>query len=51
LKVFEAADIKNADKAAAATLAQGVLSSLAKHDGKGVQRANEGKPAKWRLAP
>ena len=35
---------------AAQDLAQGVLSSLSKHDGKGVQKTNEGKPAKWRLA-
>jgi hypothetical protein len=48
-KVFEAADIKAADKTAAATVAQAVLSSLSKHEGKGVQRTNEGKPAKWKL--
>jgi hypothetical protein len=50
-KVFEAADIKPADKAAAATVAQAVLSSLSKPEGKGVQRTTEGKPAKWCLAP
>jgi hypothetical protein len=37
-KVFEAADIKAADKTAAATVAQAVLSSLSKDEGKGVQR-------------
>jgi hypothetical protein len=48
-KAFEAADIKAADKTAAATLAQAVLSGLAKHEGKEVQRKNEGKSVKWRL--
>jgi hypothetical protein len=31
-------------------LSQGILTSLWNHDGKGPQRANEGSPAKWRLA-
>jgi hypothetical protein len=35
---------------AAATVAQAVPSSLSKHEGKGMQRTNKGKPAKWRLA-
>jgi hypothetical protein len=29
-------------------LSQGILASLRNHDGKGVQRANEGAPARWR---
>jgi hypothetical protein len=42
--------IKAADKAAAATVAQAVPSSLSEHGRKGVHRTNEGKPAKWLLA-
>jgi hypothetical protein len=38
-----------ANKAALADLIGTVLASLRNHKGKGVQRANEGTPARWRL--
>ena len=47
---MEAANIKRPDKAALADLTGTVLASLRNHSGKGVQRANEGSPAEWRLA-
>jgi hypothetical protein len=49
-RVLVAANIKRPDKAALADLIGTVLASLRNHDGKGVQRANDGSPAKWRLA-
>jgi hypothetical protein len=39
----------SANKAALADLIGTVLASLRNHKGKGVQRANEGTPARWRL--
>jgi hypothetical protein len=39
----------NPDKAALADLIGTINSSLRNHDGKGVQRTNEGSPARWRL--
>jgi hypothetical protein len=44
-----AADIKRPDKAALADLIGTINSSLRNHDGKGVQRTNDGSPARWRL--
>jgi hypothetical protein len=46
-----AANIKRPDKAALADLIGTVLASLRKHDGKGVQRVNDGIPARWTLKP
>jgi hypothetical protein len=43
--VLAAANIKRPDKAALADLIGTINSS----DGKGVQRSNEGAPARWRL--
>jgi hypothetical protein len=48
-RVLAAANVTNPDKAALADLAGSVLASLRNHKGKGVERANEGAPAKWRL--
>ena len=48
-RVLTAANIKRPDKAALADLIGTVLASLRNHKGKGVQRANEGTPARWRL--
>jgi hypothetical protein len=39
-----------AHKGALADLAGSVLASLRNHKGKGVQRVNEGSPARWQLA-
>jgi hypothetical protein len=49
-RVLTAANIKRPNKAALADLIGTVLASLRNHKGKGVQRANEGTPARWRLA-
>ena len=49
-RVLEVANIKRPDKAALADLIGTVLASLRNLAGKGVQRVNEGSPAKWRLA-
>jgi hypothetical protein len=48
-RVLAAANIKSADKAALADLRGSILSSLRNHDGKGIERTNEGSPARWRL--
>jgi hypothetical protein len=48
-RVLEAHNIKAPDKAALADLIGTINSSLRNHDGKGVQRVNEGSPARWRL--
>jgi hypothetical protein len=48
-RVLAAANIKSPHKAALADLIGTVLASLRNHKGKGVQRANEGTPARWRL--
>jgi hypothetical protein len=49
-RVLAAHNIESPDKAALADLAGSVLASLRNHNGKGVQRTNEGSPARWRLA-
>ena len=41
--------VTDADPKAIQVLSQGILASLRNHDGSGVQRANEGAPARWRL--
>lgn len=48
-RTLAAAKIVNPDKAAVADLINGILSSLRNHDGKGVQRTNEGYPARWQI--
>lgn len=48
-RVLAAANVTNPNKEALADLAGSVLASLRNHDGKGVQRTNEGSPARWRL--
>jgi hypothetical protein len=47
--MLEAHDVKNADKAAAQTVAQGIQYSLMNHAGKGVQKVGEARPARWQL--
>jgi hypothetical protein len=49
-RVLAAAKVTNPNKAALADLTGTIKSSLKNHDGKGVQRTNEGSPARWRLA-
>lgn len=44
-----AANISKPDRAALADPIGAVLASLRNHRGKGVERANEGAPARWRL--
>jgi hypothetical protein len=39
------------NNAALADLRGSILSSLRNHKGNGIQRANEGSPARWRLTP
>lgn len=48
-RVLAAANVTNPDKDALADLAGSVLASLRNHKNKGVQRTNEGSPARWRL--
>jgi hypothetical protein len=50
-RVLEAANIKRPDKAALADMIGTINSSLRNHDGKGVQRTNEGSPARWVVCP
>jgi hypothetical protein len=45
------ANIKTPDKADFADLIGTINSSVRNHDGWGVQRTNEGSPARWALAP
>jgi hypothetical protein len=47
--VLEKANMKRPDKDALQDLIGTINSSLRNHDGKGVQRTNEGSPARWRL--
>jgi len=48
-RVLVAANVANPNKAGLADLAGSVLASLRNHKGKGIQRTNEGSPARWRL--
>ena len=48
-RVLEVANIKRPDKAALADLQGSILASLRNHKGKGVERTNEGSPARWAL--
>jgi hypothetical protein len=49
-RVLAAANITNPDKDALDDLIGSVLASLRNHKGKGVQRTNEGSPARWILS-
>jgi hypothetical protein len=44
-----AANVTKPNKDALADLAGSVLASLRNHKGKGIQRTNEGAPARWLL--
>jgi hypothetical protein len=48
--VLKAEGIEDASEADARNVSLGIQHSLKNHDGKGVQRTNEGSPAKWQLA-
>jgi hypothetical protein len=47
--VLAAANVTKPNKAALADLAGSVLARLRNHKGKGIERTNEGAPARWRL--
>ena len=47
-RVLAAAKVANPNKAALADLTGSVLASLRNHKGKGIERTNEGAPARWR---
>jgi hypothetical protein len=48
--MLAAANVSKPDKEALADLTGSVLASLRNHKGKGVHRANDGSPTRWRLA-
>jgi hypothetical protein len=48
-RMLATAKVTNPDKAALADLMGSVLSSLRNHNGNGVQRTNEGNPARWAI--
>jgi hypothetical protein len=48
-RVLVAAEVDSPKKAAVADLTGSILSSLRNHVGKGIQRTNEGSPARWQL--
>lgn len=48
-RVLAAAKVTDPDKEAVADLTGSILASLRNHKGKGVQRTNEGSPARWKL--
>ena len=50
-KALASAHIESPDKDALADLTGSILASLRNHVGKGIERTNDGSPAKWRLAP
>jgi hypothetical protein len=47
--VLAAANVTDPDKEAVADLTGSILASLRNHKGKGIERTNEGAPARWRL--
>jgi hypothetical protein len=49
-RVLVAANIERPNKAALADLQGSILASLRNHKGNGVQRTNEGSPARWRIS-
>src|SRR5947209_13973761 len=48
-RVLVAAKVAKPHKAALADLTGSILASLRNHKGKGIERTNEGAPARWRL--
>ena len=48
-RLLEAANVASPNKEAVRDLVGTINSSLRNHDGKGVQRANDGSPALWQL--
>jgi hypothetical protein len=48
-RVLVAANIERPNKAALADLQGSILASLRNHKGDGVERTNDGSPARWRL--
>jgi hypothetical protein len=48
--VLRAGKIETTDKKAVQLLGQGIQASLRNHEGKSIQRVNEGFPARWKLA-
>jgi hypothetical protein len=48
-RVLVAAKVDSPKKAAVADLSGSILASLRNHVGKGIERTNEGSPARWRL--
>jgi hypothetical protein len=48
-RALATANTVSPDKDALADLTGSILSSLRNHDGKGIERTNEGSPARWRL--
>jgi hypothetical protein len=48
--VLVAANVTDPDKEAVADLTGSILASLRNHKGKGIERTNEGAPARWTLA-
>jgi hypothetical protein len=48
-RLLEAANVANPNKEAVRDLVGTINSSLRNHDGKGVQRTNNGSPARWQL--
>jgi hypothetical protein len=48
--VLSAANVTDPGKDAVADLTGSILASLRNHKGKGIERTNEGAPARWRLA-
>jgi len=48
-RVLAAAKVDNPKRAAVADLTGSILASLRNHVGKGIERTNEGSPARWRL--
>jgi hypothetical protein len=49
-RVLAAAKVDNPKRAAVADLTGSILASLRNHVGKGIERTNEGAPARWRLS-
>jgi hypothetical protein len=48
-RVLAAASVANPNKEALSDLTGSVLASLRNHKGKGIERTNEGAPARWQL--
>src|SRR5438067_13871947 len=48
-RVLVAANVAKPDAEAVRDLTGSILASMRNHNGKGIQRANEGAPARWRL--